>query len=299
MKLSITFVLYNSRDVIAAALDSVYASKVNFDYEVLIVDNQSPDDSVEFIMQNYLNRPEIAAKTKLILNSSNAGYGRGHNLALQQAKGEYLLVLNTDVKLEPDNLQIMTEFMESRPDVGVATCKLLKENGQLDLAARRNEPDLVKSFFRLFGLQRLFPKWFGGYNMLGSDPEQAGEIGSCVGAYMFMSRKAYLATGGFDPRYFMYGEDLDLCRAVREAGFKVWWYPKTICWHFRGQSTKKTPQKMLRAFYQANWIYYKKWYSQKYYRLLDPFVYLANWGLYSVKSLQNLLRPEDQRYVSK
>lgn len=299
MKLSISFVLYNARDVIATALDSVYNSQVTFDYEVLIVDNQSPDDSVELIRQNYLNRPEIAAKTKLIINDSNAGYGRGHNVALKQAQGEYLLVLNTDVKLEPDNLQVMLEFMQNRPDVGAATCKLLKGDGEIDPASRRAEPNLIRSFFRLFGLQTLFPKWFGGYNLLSSDPNLQGEIDSCSGAYLMMSRSAYRKVGGFDERYFMYAEDLDLCREIREAGFKVWWYPKTICWHYRGQSTKKTPQKMLKAFYQANWIYYKKWYSKKYYHLMDPFVFVANWGLYLVKSIRNATLPKEQRYVSK
>jgi GT2 family glycosyltransferase len=297
MKLSLIFVLYNSKSVIEVALDSVYNSKVNFDYEVILVDNQSPDDAVDLIRQKYLSRPEIAAKTTLIINDSNAGYGIGNNVGMKEAKGDYLLVLNTDIKLEPDNLQIMADFMDSRSDVGVATCKLVKGNGELDIAARRSEPNLVRSFFRLFGLQRIFPRWFGSYNLLNKDPNLESEIDSCVGAYMFVSRKAYEATGGFDPRFFMYGEDLDWCRAIREAGFKVWWYPKTICYHYRGQTTKKTPQKMLLAFYNANWIYYKKWYSAKYYHLMDPLVYLGNWGLYYWKSLLNYFRKE--KYVSK
>ncbi len=299
MKLSIIIALYNSRDVIEVTLDAVYASKVNFDYEVILVDDHSPQDELELIKQKYLSQSELAKKTQIYRNEVNVGFGRTNNVGLAKAKGDYLLLLNSDTKLEPDNLQTMVEFMESRPDVGVATCKLIMSNGEIDKASRRAEPNLVRSFFRLFGLQALFPKWFGGYNLLNQDPNQEGEIDACSGAYMMMSRKAYEVSKGFDPRYFMYAEDLDLCRTIREAGLKIWWYPKTSCYHFRGQSTKKTSQKMLHAFYQANWIYYKKWYSGKYYHLMDPLVYIANWCLYIIKSLQNAARPKTKQYVSR
>ncbi|HMQ02106.1 MAG TPA: glycosyltransferase family 2 protein [Candidatus Doudnabacteria bacterium] len=299
MKLSIIFVLYNSNEVIETALDAVYASRVNFDYEVIIVDNASPDNSVEIIKSKYLSKPEFASKTKLILNGRNDGFGAGNNVGMKQASGDYILLLNTDTKLEPDNLQIMVDFMQVRTDVGAATCKLVMANGEIDKASRRAEPDLVRSFFRLFGLQALFPKLFGGYNLLHQDPNKESAIDACSGAYLLMSRAAYQATGGFDERYFMYAEDLDLCRQIREAGFKVWWYPKTSCVHYRGQSSKKTAQKTLKAFYQANWLYYKKWYSKKYFYLLDPFVFVANWSLYLVRSIHNAMLPVEKRYVSK
>ncbi len=297
MKLSIIIPLYNSKSVIEVTLDAVYSSQVNFDYEVIIVDDHSPQDEVALITQKYLSDPQLARKTQIYRNEVNLGFGRTNNVGLAKAKGDYILLLNSDTKLDPDNLQTMVDFMESRPDVGAATCKLVMANGEIDKASRRGEPNLVRSFFRLFGLQKLFPKWFGGYNQLDKDPNQEAELEACSGAYLFMRRKAYQATGGFDERYFMYAEDLDLCRSIREAGFKIWWYPKTSCVHYRGQSTRKTPQKMLYAFYEAMWIYYKKWYSQKYWHLLDPVVWTGVWLLYSYKSLLNLFRKE--KYVSK
>lgn len=292
MKLSIIFVLYNSRDVIEVALDAVYASTVTFDYEVILVDNKSPDDAVQRIQQKYLSKPELAAKTKLIMSSRNDGFGIGNNIGMKEAVGEYMLLLNTDTKLAPDNLQTMINFMESRPDVGAATCKLVMANGEIDKASRRSEPNMVRSFFRLFGFQSLFPKWFGGYNIMHKNPDEESEIDSCSGAYLLMPRAAYEKTGGFDERFFMYAEDLDLCRSIREVGYKVWWYPKTTCVHYRGQSTKKTPQKMLFAFYDAMWIYYKKWYSRKYFHLFDPIVFIGTRILYYWKTLQNKLRKE-------
>lgn len=297
MKLSIIFVLYNARDVIETALDAVYASVVNFDYEVIIVDNKSPDDSVNFIREKYLSQDGIAKKTKLIPNPQNDGFGIGNNIGMKQATGDYILLLNTDTKLAPDNLQTMINFLESRQDVGAATCKLVMANGEIDKASRRAEPNLLRSFFRLFGLQRLSPKIFGGYNLMDKNPEQESELEACSGAYLMMPRIAYQKIGGFDERFFMYGEDLDLCRSIREAGYKIWWYPQTACVHYRGQSTKKTSQKMLFAFYDAMWIYYKKWYSKKYWYLLDPIVFLGTRVLYFWKTLANYFRKE--KYVSK
>lgn len=297
MKLSVILVLYNARDVIEVTLDALYASKVDFDYEVIIVDNKSPDDSVQIIKDKYLSDPAVAAKTKLIFNSENFGFGIGNNIGMKQATGDYILLLNTDTKISPENLQVMVDFISKRPDIGAATCKLIKADGQIDPASRRSEPNLVRSFFRLFGFQSLFPKVFGGYNLLNKDPKISSELESCSGAYFLMSREAYEKTGGFDERFFMYGEDLDLCRSIRESGLKIWWHPETTCVHYRGQSSKKTPQKTLFAFYDAMWIYYKKWYSKKYFHLLDPVVFLGTRVLYYWKYFQNLFRKE--KIVSK
>lgn len=297
MKLSIILVLYNARDVIEVTLDAVFASRINFDYEVILVNNNSPDDTVDFVKQKYLANAGLASRLQFVELDDNYGFGTGVNRGAAQATGQYLLTLNTDTKLEPDNLQIMTEFMDSRPDVGAATCKLVKANGEIDSAARRGEPNLVRSFFRLFGLQKLSPKLFGGYNMLNTDPDQETELEALTAAYMMMRRDVFEQVKGFDERFFMYGEDLDLCRKIREAGYKIWWYPKTTCVHYKGQSSKKTPQKMLKAFYDAMWIYYKKWYSRQYWHLLDPLVFIGVKLLYVYKSMVNLFRKD--KFVSK
>ncbi len=297
MKLSIIIPLYNSANVIEVTLDAVFASKVNFDYEVILVDDKSPDNGVELIQEKYLSQPELAKKIKLILKPTNDGFGITNNTGMKEATGDYILLLNSDTKLSPENLQTVVDFMQTRPDIGAVTCKLVKGNGEIDPASRRAEPNLVRSFFRLFGLQKLFPKTFGAYNLLNKDPNVESELECCSAAYMMMSRPAYQNSGGFDPRFYMYGEDIDLCRTIRESGLKIWWYPKTTCIHYRGQSTKKTPQKMLFAFYDAMWIYYKKWYSKKYWHIMDIPVFLGTRVLYWTKSVQNYFRKD--KYVSK
>lgn len=299
MDLSIITVSYNDKEVLDVTLEAVYASKTKYTYEMIIVNNDSPDDSMQMVRQKYLSKPEISAKTVVIENKTNLMFAKGNNVGLKAAKGDYMLLLNSDTKLDEDNLEEMLHFMKSRPDVGIATCKLVKPDGTLDAASRRSEPNPTIAFYRLSGLQFMFPKRFGAYNILNSDIEQDSEIDACVGAYMMLSRKAYEATGGFDERYISYGEDLDLCRMVRESGLKIWWHPKTSCIHFKGQSSKKTPQKALYAFHQAMWIYYDKWYRKNSSIFLDIFVYSGVWGRYYWKTFRNFFRPVNKKFVSK
>lgn len=247
-------------------LNAVFASKVDFDYEVILLDNDSGDGTVEMVREEFLSRPEIAKKLTLIAEPVNHGFGIGNNMGIKRAKGEYILLLNSDAIVEPNVLQEMVDFMKSRSDVGIATCKLMKPNGDLDWACRRSEPDPWVSFFKLFGFQKLFPnsKMFARYNLLNKSIDEETEIDLCVGAFMIISPACLSVIKGFDEQFFMYGEDVDLCKRARDAGFKIWYYPKVTTLHHKGQSTKKTPERMIRAFYDTMWQYYKKHYITKY-----------------------------------
>lgn len=296
MKLSVIIVPYKCKDQLDVTLEAVYNSRVNFEYEVIIIDNDSQDGTLEMVRDKYLSDPAKSAKTTLVENK-NVGFGIANNQGMKMAKGEYILLLNPDTKVSPDNFQVMMDFMVTRPDIGISTCKLIKADGSIDMASRRSEPNPKAAFYRLSGLQFIFPKTFGIYNALNKNPEESHELDACVGAYMFMSRDCYEKTQGFDEKYFMYGEDLDLCRKVREAGLKVWWHPATTCVHYKGQSSGKAPQRSLYAFHDAMWIYYDKWYRKNSNFLMDTFVYTGIWGRYYWKSFRNYFRK--QKYVSK
>ncbi len=299
MKLSIIIVPYKCKDKLEVTLDAVFASSLSFDYEVFVVDNNSEDGTDELIKTKYLSNSNVADKLKYLPQNTNWGFPIANNIAMRQATGDYILLLNPDTKVEPNNFEVMLSFMESRPDVGISTCKLVRPDGEIDPASRRSEPNPKVSFYRLSGLQYLFPKWFGAYNVLNSDLGAESELDACSGAYMFMSRKCYELTQGFDERFYMYGEDLDLCKRVRESGLKVWYYPKTSCVHYKGQSSKRAPQKALYAFHDAMWIYYDKHYRKSYNVFMDAFVYAGVWGRYYWKSFRNLLRPANKKFVSK
>jgi GT2 family glycosyltransferase len=299
MDLSIIIVSYNCKEKLDITLKAVFDSRTKYKYEVLLIDNGSQDGTVEIVREKYLSKPDIAAKITFLPEITNWGFPKGNNIGLEKAKGRFVLLLNPDTKLDADNLEIMMEFMQSRPDVGIATCRLVKDNGELDWASRRSEPDPKVAFYRLSGLQKLFPKKFGAYNVLNKNLDEETQLDACVGAYMFMSRECLDRVGGLDERFFMYGEDLDYCKRAREAGFKVWYYPKTTCIHYKGQSSTRSPQKSLYAFHDAMWIYYDKHYRNKYNFLMDAFVYFGIWGRYYYKSFLNMLRPASKKYVSK
>ncbi len=299
MKLSIIIVPYKCKSALDVTLEAVFASQVNFDYEVIILDNDSQDGTVEMVNEKYLSKAELAGRTHLIENGENLGFPKANNIGMRKSRGEYILLLNPDTKVDSDNFQKMMDLMESRPDIGMATCKLLAIHGGIDPASRRSEPNPKTAFYRLSGLQFLFPKKFGAYNVLNGDINQESELEACSGAYMFLSRKCYEVTKGFDESFYMYGEDLDLCKRTREAGLKIWYYPHTSCVHYKGQSSKRAPQKSLYAFHDAMWIYYDKWYRKDSNIFMDAFVYSGIWGRYYYKSFLNLLRPKNKRFVSK
>jgi GT2 family glycosyltransferase len=298
MDLSIIIVPYKCKDVFKVALDAVFASKTNFDYEVIVVDNDSQDGTVEMVQQDYLSKPDIAAKLTLITNT-NEGFARGNNRGLKVSKGAYKLLLNPDTKVAPDTLQIMMDFMKSRPDVGMSTCKLVKGDGNLDAACRRSLPDPWNGFMRVTGLSFLFPKskLAAGYNLSHADPDTEMEIGACVGAFMFVSPSCYEKIGMLDEQFFMYGEDLDWCKRAHDAGFKVWYYPKTTTMHYKGSSSKKNSKKALYEFHNTMWQYYRKHLAGGYSKPLNWLVCVGIWSRYVLQLTKNAFRK--QAIVSK
>jgi len=282
MDLSIIIVPHRAKEEMKVTLDAVYNSKTNYSYEVIIVDNDSQDGTVEMIRQGYLSRPEIAAKTTLVENA-NEGFGKGNNRGMEMARGDYILLLNPDTKVAEDNFQVMVDFMKAHPEVGMASSKLIKANGEIDWASRRSEPNPKIAFYRLSGLQYLMPKKFGGYNVLDKHVDEETEVECIVGAYMMISRDCYRKVGGFDEDFFMYGEDVDLCYRVRAAGYKIWYYPKTYSYHYKGQSSKKASAATLYHFHNAMWIYYNKHYRQKSNFIMTALVYLGIWARYYLK----------------
>lgn len=305
MDLSIILVPYKCKDVFKVALDAVYASKVNFEYEVMIVDNDSEDGTVEMVEEEYLyaadghhlQQPQmvpIGLKRTVLIKNTNEGFAKGNNRGLKVSTGSYKLLLNPDTKVAPDTLQVMMDFMKSRPDVGIATCKLVKGDGALDAACRRSLPDPWNGLMRVTGLSFLLPKskLVAGYNLSHADPDTEMEIGACVGAFMFVSPACYAKIGLLDEQFFMYGEDFDWCKRAADAGFKVWYYPKTVTVHYKGSSSKKNSKKALYEFHNTMWQYYRKHLVQRYPLPLNWLVYVGIWSRYVLQLTKNVFRKE-------
>lgn len=255
-QVSIIIVSYNVRGFLENLLVSLRHALSNVETEIIVVDNSSDDDTVEFLKRN---QPEV----KLIENSINVGFGRANNQGAKIARGEYLLLINPDSVVQEDTIREMVRFMENHPDTGAVGCKILNANGTLQKACRRSFPTPWVALSKLFGLSTLFPKsrLFGRYNLTYLNPDEVHEVDAISGSFMFIRRKVFEEVGGFDEDYFMYGEDIDLCFKIKQINFKVCYDPHTSVIHFKGESTRRSGINRTYEFYRAMSIFVGKRYG--------------------------------------
>lgn len=263
MDLSIIILSYKSKEHLRVLLPSLYSSEgLDFNQtEVIVVDNGSSDGTYE-----WLEEQVKSFKLKVIKNA-NTGFASGNNIGIEQSSGKYVLLLNPDTKLEKDTLKTMLDFMEASPNVGISGCKLVKADGKLDLACRRRFPNPLISF------KRLVLRDNKDYNYSNVSEDESMEVDSVVGAFLLIRKSVIDKIGLLDEKFFMYGEDLDWCFRAKEAGFKIWYYPKTICHHYKGESSKKVPFRALKWFHDAMWIFYNKHYTKKYFFVFNWLVF--------------------------
>jgi hypothetical protein len=252
--ISVVIVNYNVRDALDNCLSSIYKSNTSkHKIEIYVIDNNSFDGSVKLIKEKY---PDV----NVIENKENLGYSKANNIALRKVLGRYVLILNPDTILEEGTFRKLIDFINEHPDTGIVTSKLIMANGKLDPACRRSFPSLMVALPRIVGLSKLFPKskFFGKYNLSYLDEDKTHEVDSVNGAFMFMTKKVLDDVGLFDEDYFMYGEDLDLCFRVKNAGYKIYYYPEVTTIHLKGESTRKTKISYINNFYGAMSIFVKK-----------------------------------------
>ncbi len=268
MKLSVIFVNWKTPDLTRNAVVSVYKETAGFDFEVIVVDNNSGDGSVEMIKKEF-------PQATLIANNDNRGFGKANNQGLKIAKGEYLMFLNTDVIVLDGALNKLVSYLDQHADVMMVGPRLLNKDLTFQHACRRMLPNPTNSFFHLFGLTKIFKnnKHVNEYKQYASDPEVTGPSEALSGAAMMFRRQVYAEIGCFDEAFFMYGEDLDFCKRVLDRGWKTVYVSGAKIIHFGGQSSGKRRTKSLINFYEAMWIYYKKHF--KYNFLINLLVWLG------------------------
>jgi GT2 family glycosyltransferase len=279
--LTIIIVNYNVRDFLLQCLRSIERAATQLDVEVIVVDNHSTDGSVEYLRPLFPHVTWIESK-------ENLGFGRGNNVGISQAQGNYTLLLNPDTILSEDTLDVMKEYMDSHPEVGIAGSKVLNADGSFQVQCRRGFPTPWASFCKLFGLQKLFPTspLFARYNQTFRSENDEYYVDALIGAFMFCRTPMLQSLGGFDEDFFMYGEDLDLCFRASKAGWKTAYYPKTTTLHFKGESTRRSSMNEVKVFYEAMVIFARKHYgrSKLFLFLLQAGIWLRSLIAYSSKS---------------
>jgi O-antigen biosynthesis protein len=253
LDLSIIIVNYNVKEFLQNLIHSISKSSPKISREIIIVDNASNDGSVEFIKEKF---PEV----NLIANNKNLGFSKANNIGMKLAKGKYILLLNPDTFVSEDTFEKMIEFFDSKPEVGLAGCKILNPDGTLQLACRRSFPGPWTSFCKVTGLSKLFSKTrlFAKYNLTYLNSDQTYEVDAISGSFMMFRKELYEKIGGLDENFFMYGEDLDFCYRTQKSGYKVYYVHSTQIVHYKGESTKRSSLDETKIFYNAMHLFVKK-----------------------------------------
>lgn len=283
MDISIIIVNYNTYDLTKNTINSVIETADNIEYEVILVDNASADGSIEKLEKDFIDYPNI----KITKNDTNLGFSKANNIGMRIATGDYFLLLNSDTKLEVDCLQNSIEYIKKDEKIGALGAKVVLPDGKLDHACKRGFPTPKVSLFYLLKLDRLNPKKFGIYDALHIGENEIGEVDSLMGAFMLMPKRVLDEVGFLDEDFFMYGEDIDLSYRIKQAGYKIIYYPKSKIIHYKGGSSKKRRRKIIYDFHNAMWIFYRKHYYKEYNVIITGLVFLGIWIKYFLEILKN------------
>jgi len=226
---SVVIVNYNTRHLLDELFSGLKLACDGLDVQIVVVDNASKDQSVELLRSRY---PDV----ELIANPSNVGFGRANNQALPLLRGKYVLLLNTDAFVAPDTLRKTVACMDAHPGCGVLGVRLVGRDGALQPSCRYF-PTPWNGFLAALGLTR----WFPSVRMIDDmdwDHDSMRECDWVPGCYYLIRRTVIDQVGLFDPRYFLYYEEVDHCHAVKQAGWKVLYFPDTQVVHIGGESAK-------------------------------------------------------------
>ena len=282
MDLSIVIVNYQTFELTRDTVNSILKYSYPFSYEIIVVDNASNDDSLAKLKDYFKD------SVKFIESDENKGFAAGNNLALRQVDSDYILLLNSDTVVWENTLEQVYNYMEKHPDVGACGCRVRLENGELDKACKRTFPNVKNSFFRLFHIPNKSKD--DNYNLTDLPDDEVYEIDCLTGAFMFIKNEALKQAGLFDETFFMYGEDIDLCYRIKDAGWKIVYYGKSSITHFKGASSKKQKNKLIYEFYRAMYIYYKKHHAKESSFIVNIIVYIGIFVLCVLKLFLNLFK---------
>ncbi|MBO9571752.1 MAG: glycosyltransferase family 2 protein [Chitinophagaceae bacterium] len=262
MILSVIIVNYNVKILLGECLASVQKAIGGIEAEVFIVDNASTDNSIEYLQPLF---PQF----NFIRNEVNTGFAKANNQALKLASGQFILFLNPDTLVEHDCFSLCISFMNAHSDAGALGVRMLNGHNQFLKESKRGFPSPMVSLWKMTGFTGLFPRSpiFAKYYLGHLDENKTNIVDVLSGAFMFVRKSVLDKTGGFDERFFMYAEDIDLSYRITLAGYKNYYYPEVTIIHYKGESTKKD-FKYIKQFYLAMSQFVKKYYGKGVYSFL-------------------------------
>jgi hypothetical protein len=231
-EVSIIIVNWKSVDYVRKCLESIYKFTQGVSFEVIVIDSASYDGSGEMLAREF-------PAAVFIQSTENAGFAKANNLAAKRAKGRALLLLNPDTEFGENSLRILVQRLWTDSTTGAVGCRLLNADGSLQTSCVQAFPTVLNQVLDSEFFRRLFPRW----SIWGTAPlhsELPLEAEALSGACILVKRAVFDQVGGFSEHYFMYGEDIDLCFKIRQAGYRIFHVPETNIVHFGGCSTRRS-----------------------------------------------------------
>jgi GT2 family glycosyltransferase len=262
MDISIIIVNYKSQKKALSCVESVKASDMaGLSYEIIIIDNASGDEGAETIREKF-------SDVILIKSGKNLGMGGGNNLGIKKAKGDYILILNPDIFVNHGAIKKLYDYIKEDKSIGLLAPKLLNPDGSLQYSCFRDFNFFTPVLRRTF-LGKIFTDSVDKFLMKDFDHNEIKKVDWVMGSCFVIKKELMDELGGFDERFFMYFEDTDLCRRLRQAGYKIIYYSETAATHDHARASADNPwyffmfNKMSRA-HIASWIkYFYKWSKLK------------------------------------
>ena len=257
MQLSVIILNYNVRFFLEQCVFSVQKALENIDAEIIVIDNNSSDDSCAMMKEKFPN-------ARLIENKENSGFPKGNNIGVAEAKGEYLCILNPDTIVAEDTFTKILNSEYCNINSGIIGCKLIDGTGNFLPESKRGVPTPWVAFTKIFGLYKMFPNssLFNKYYAQQITENQSGKVDILVGAFMIIKRDLYTKIGGFDENCFMYSDDIDLSYMVLKSGKVNYYFHETSVIHYKGESTVRDGLYMKR-FRDAMQFFYKKHFNSE------------------------------------
>ncbi|MDR0223472.1 MAG: glycosyltransferase family 2 protein [Myroides odoratus] len=258
MQLSIIILNYNVRYFLEQCIKSVQSAIEGIEAEIIVVDNNSQDDSAEMMQALF---PEML----YLANKENLGFPKGNNIGVKHAKGKYICILNPDTVVAEDTFHQLIALFERKEKLGIVGCRLIDGRGKFLPESKRGIPTYWRSLMKVTGFYKLFPSrsFTNGYYASHLPQHQNGTVEILVGAFMFMTRALYEELGGFDERFFMYVEDTDLSYSSLKLGYENYYLADTAVIHYKGESTNKDIE-YVKRFHHGTQIFYEKHFRKSY-----------------------------------
>lgn len=276
MQLSVIILNYNVRYFLEQCVLSIQKALEHIDGEIIVIDNNSSDDSCAMMRELFPN-------IKLIENKENLGFPKGNNIGVAQAKGEYICILNPDTVVAEDTFVKILDTKNWHPNTGIIGCKLIDGTGKFLPESKRGIPTPWVAFTKIFGLYKI-SNLFGKYYAQHLTENQSGEVDILVGAFMVMKRELYNDIGGFDENCFMYSDDIDLSYIVLQKGKSNYYFHETTVIHYKGESTIRD-EKYMKRFQEAMNFFYSKHFKKSF--VFDVFMKIGAFVFSLIKKNQS------------